>query len=160
MGGQPFVVRDFVRWGDVDPAGIIRWDAYTRFYELAESELFRSLGIPYSAIFRRFGIGLPRRVLHMEFVSPPILDECLEVQAYFSAVGTTSLTLNFDVYGEGGVLRSSGYLVLVCVSAAPDGTRKRPWPPEFLDLVARYRVTVEEARALAQRGSGQRLPNV
>jgi acyl-CoA thioester hydrolase len=157
VAGHPFVVHEYVRWGDVDPAGIIRWDAYTRFYELAESELFRSVGIPYSAIFRRFGIGLPRRVMHIEFLSPPVLDECLEVRAYVSAVGTTSLTLNFDVYGEGGVLRSTGYLVLVCVASGEGGVRKQPWPREFLDLIAPYCMTVEQARgSVPPREAGQR----
>ena len=107
MSARPFVLHEYVRWGDVDPAGIIRWDAYTRFYELGESELFRAVGLPYRAIFRQFGIGLPRRVLHMDFVTPPVLDEHLEVRVYVSDVGTTSLTMNFDVYGTGGVLRSA-----------------------------------------------------
>lgn len=146
-GGRPFVLHEYVRWGDVDPAGIIRWDAYTRFYELGESELFRAVGLPYRAIFRRFEIGIPRRVLHMDFVTPPVLDERLEVRVYVSHVGTTSMTMNFDVYGTGGVLRSTGYLVLVCVPAGAEQISKRPWPPEFLALLAPYRVSVEAARA-------------
>ncbi|HSA57862.1 MAG TPA: thioesterase family protein [Gemmatimonadaceae bacterium] len=147
MSGRPFVLHEYVRWGDVDPAGIIRWDAYTRFYELGESELFRAVGLPYRAIFRQFGIGLPRRVLHMDFVTPPVLDERLEVRVYVSDVGTTSLTMNFDVYGPGGTLRSAGYLVLVCVPAGTEEIRKRPWPPEFLALLEPYRVSVAAARA-------------
>jgi YbgC/YbaW family acyl-CoA thioester hydrolase len=135
MTPAPFVLHEYVRWGDVDPAGIIRWDAYTRFYELGESELFRKVGLPYSAIFRRFGIGIPRRVLHMDFVSAPVLDEHLEVRVHIADVGTTSLRMSFDVYGEGGALRSSGYLVLVCVDAASVPPRKRPWPRDFLALL-------------------------
>lgn len=149
MSPAPFTLREYVRWGDVDPAGIIRWDAYTRFYELAESELFRALGIPYQAIFRRFGIGIPRRVLHMQFVSPPVLDEQLEVRAYVSRVGTTSMTMNFDLYGHGGALRSEGYLVLVCVEAGSRPIAKRAWPAEFLSLLEPYRLDVEAARRSA-----------
>lgn len=146
MTPRPFVLHEYVRWGDVDPAGIIRWDAYTRFYELGESELFRAAGLPYRAIFRRFGIGIPRRVLHMDFVSPPVLDERLEVRVYVSHVGETSMTMNFDVYGERGVLRSTGHFVLVCVSAGSEPIASRPWPPEFLELLAPYRVSVDQAR--------------
>ena len=147
MTGEPFVVREYIRWGDVDPMGIIRYDAYTRFYELGESELWRALGVPHSAFLSRFGITLPRRVMHMDFVSAPVLDERLEVRTYVSQVGTTSLTLNF--YGNGGVLRSTGYLVLVCVAAGVPKITKTPWPEEFIRLVEPYRMSVEAARGLA-----------
>ena len=61
MTKQPFVLQEYVRWGDVDPAGIIRYDAYLRFYELGESELFRSLGLAYRDIFSRFKMGIRAR---------------------------------------------------------------------------------------------------
>jgi acyl-CoA thioester hydrolase len=144
--GQSFVVREYIRWGDVDPMGIIRYDAYTRFYELGESELWRAIGVPHSAMLKRFGITLPRRVMHMDFVSAPVLDERLEVRTYVSQVGTTSLTLNFDIYGEGAVLRSTGYLVLVCVDVNVRQITKRPWPEEFIRLIEPYRMSVETAR--------------
>lgn len=144
----PFRLREYVRWGDVDPAGIIRYDAYTRFFELAESEFFRSLGLPYRAIFQRLHVGIPRRVMHIDFVSPPVLDEELEVSVYLSHVGTTSMTMNFDFHGDGGVLRAMGYLVLVCVDAGGGGEMsKRPWPPELLEYVEPYRMSTEQARA-------------
>lgn len=144
MSKAPFVVREYVRWSDVDPAGIIRYDAYTRFMELGESELFRSLGIPYRTFFTRFGVSVPRRVMHMEFTSPPTLDERLEVAVYVSEVGTTSMTMNFDIYGDEGVMRMYGLLVLVCVS--PEGMRKEPWPVELLSIIDKHRLTVAEAR--------------
>lgn len=142
--GTPFVIHEHVRWGDVDYAGIIRYDAYTRFMELAESELFRALGISYREFGRRFDFSIPRRAMHLDFESPPTLDERLEVVAYISKVGTTSLTLNFDFYGDGGLLRATGYLVLVCV--VPAVMKSRPWPEDFLAIIAPYRVTVDEAR--------------
>ena len=36
-----------VRRGDVDAASIIFYGAYIRFFEFAETELFRSVGLPY-----------------------------------------------------------------------------------------------------------------
>ena len=140
-----FRLKEYVRWGDVDPAGIIRYDAYTRFFELAESEFFRALGLPYRAIFQRLKVGIPRRVMHIDFLSAPVLDEELEVRVYISQVGTTSMTMNFDIYGDGAALRAAGYLVLVCVDAG-GGMNKRPWPQELLELVAPHRMSTVEAR--------------
>ena len=101
MPRTPFVIRERVRWGDCDPMGIIRYDAYMRFFELGESEMFRSLGISYASFAERFGITLPRRVMHLEYPSPPRLDELLELHVYVSEVGGSSLRLNFDAYGDG-----------------------------------------------------------
>ncbi len=120
----PFRLREYVRWGDVDPARIIRYDAYTRFFELAESEFFRSLGFPYRAIFETLGVGIPRRVMHMDFVSPPVLDEQLEVSLYITQVGTTSMTMNFDFHGDGGRLRATGYLA--CLRRRGGGHAEAP----------------------------------
>jgi acyl-CoA thioester hydrolase len=144
MSTAPFVIHEFVRWGDVDPAGIIRYDAYTRFFELGESELFRSIGIPYRTFLTRFGIGLPRRVMHMEFTSPPMLDERLRVVVYVSEIGTTSMKLSFDIYGDEGAMRMNGYLILVAVS--PEDMRKQSWPPELLALLAPFHLSEDEAR--------------
>jgi 4-hydroxybenzoyl-CoA thioesterase len=143
---KPFTVREYVRWADVDPAGIIRYDAYTRFFELAESELFRSVGVPYREIFRRFQVSMPRRVMHMDFHTPPVLDEELTVRAYITRAGRTSLTMQFDVSGDEGQLRADGYLVIVCVSI--DGSMQtRPWPEELLALLQPFVMTADEARS-------------
>lgn len=145
MTRAPFVIHEHVRWGDVDFAGIIRYDAYTRFMELAEGELFRSVGIAYRDFLTTLDFTIPRRAMHLDFESPPTLDEKLEVLAYISRVGTTSMTLNFDFFGEGNQLRATGHLVLVC---QPHGSaRAGPWPPWFLERVDRYRMSPDEARA-------------
>ncbi|MEO6444333.1 MAG: acyl-CoA thioesterase [Gemmatimonadaceae bacterium] len=152
MKTRPFVVQERVRWGDCDPMGIIRYDAYTRFFELGEAEMFRAAGIGYREFGPRFGITLPRRVMHMDFLSPPLLDELLEVEVYISSVGTTSLTLNFDVYGAGGELCMAGHLVVVCAANGPEARVegeivKVALPAAFLEQLEPSRMSVEAARA-------------
>ena len=151
MTARPFVVSERVRWSDCDPMGIIRYDAYTRFFELGESEMFESIGAGYREIGPRFGITLPRRVMHMDFVSPPWLGEMLEVDVYVPDVRTTSFTINFDAYGEGGLLRMAGWLVLVCVAVhAPRSDardiEKAPLPAAFVERLLPHRLSVDEAR--------------
>ena len=77
--GAPFVVREYVRWGDVDIVGIIRYDAYLRFFEYAESELLRTVGLLYHEMVARHAITLPRKVMHAEFITPARLDERLTI---------------------------------------------------------------------------------
>jgi acyl-CoA thioester hydrolase len=142
---RPFVVHEYVRWGDVDPAGIIRYDAYLRFFEYGESEFFRALGIPYWDLVHRFKVGIPRRVMHADFVSPAVLDEQLEIRVYISHIGTTSMKMHFDIYSMDGVARELGYLVFVCVD--PGTSNKRAWPPELLQLLQPYVMPNEGAGA-------------
>jgi acyl-CoA thioester hydrolase len=135
----PVIVSDRVRWGDVDYARIVRYDAFARFYDLGEAELLRAAGYPMLHTIERFGVLLPRKVLHAEFFAPARLDDLLEVHAYVSHVGTTSLTLTFDIYhAGGGVLCATSYLVLVCVGEGD--LAKRPLPPEFVTALAPFRM--------------------
>lgn len=138
MSGQPFVVHEYVRWGDVDIVGIIRYDAYLRFFELAESELLRAVGLQYHDMVARHSMTLPRKVMHAEFITPARLDERLEVRTYVSAVGRTSLTLNFDMFAKDGTARAKGYLVVVAVDVAT--LEKRPLPREVIERLSPHTV--------------------
>jgi YbgC/YbaW family acyl-CoA thioester hydrolase len=141
------VISEYVRWGDVDLAGIICYGAYIRFYELAETELFRAVKLPFGEMFERFDMWLPRRVMHTEFLSPALLDEQLSVAAYISKVGNTSLTINFDVMGAGGALHATAYQVLVCVHRGD--LARRPLPREVIEALEPYTMSPAEARAAA-----------
>ncbi len=137
-----------MRWGDVDLAGIICYGAYIRFFELAETELFRAARLPIGEMFERYDMWLPRKVMHTEFHSPAALDEQLKVVSYISHVGTTSLTINFDVLsGDGKTLHATAHQVLVCVGRA--NLRKRPLPVEVVAALEPFRMSPAEARTLA-----------
>jgi len=142
-GPQPppgrFRVGEFVRWSDIDLAGIICYGAYVRFFEIAESELFRSIGWPFSVLFERFDFWLPRAALHFEFRSPALLDDRLDVEMWVSKIGTSSLRLQFEVHKDGPerALTAEGYAVLVAV--ARGDLRPIPLPPEMVAALEPYR---------------------
>lgn len=152
MPKQPFVIQERVRWGDIDLAGIVRYDAYTRFFELAEGEIFRAAGLAIGNLAERLDVWLPRKVLHAEFHTPAVLDELLSVVAYFTRIGTTSLTINFDVMDERcGTLRASGYEVLVCVGGR--AMAPKPLPEAIRHGFAPYLMEPEQAREGARQAS-------
>ena len=134
-----FRVSEYVRWGDVDLAGIICYGAYVRFFEIAETELFRAIGFPFSQLFERFDFWLPRAQLHFEFRRPALLDERLDVEAWISKVGNSSLRLQFEVRKSTAQreLTAEGHAVLVAV--ARHDLRPIPLPPEVVAALAPYR---------------------
>jgi YbgC/YbaW family acyl-CoA thioester hydrolase len=145
---KPFVISEYVRWGDIDLAGIICYGAYIRFYDLAETEIFRAAGLPFGEMFERYDLWLPRKVMHTEFHAPARLDEHLKVVTYFSHVGQTSLTINFDVMSaDGATLHATAYQVLVCVSRTTFA--KRVLPDDVIRAIEPFTMACEEARRVA-----------
>jgi YbgC/YbaW family acyl-CoA thioester hydrolase len=112
-----FSVSEYVRWEDIDAAGIINYQAYLRFFGLAEAELFRSCGLSYKTLIDDVGIWLPRVRVECDFFHPVTLDELLVVDAFFGHLGTSSIHLNFEVRREGAPERivATGKYILVSV---------------------------------------------
>jgi len=98
---KKFTIEERVRWGDVDAARIIFYGAYIRFFEFAETELFRSVGLPYGVMFDEADIWLPRVHLECDFHQAARLDDLLEVSVYVGGVGRSSMRLNFEVRRKG-----------------------------------------------------------
>jgi len=146
MPATPFVIQEYVRWSDVDFAGIIFYGAYVRFFEIAETELFRACGLAYAQVFDRYDIFLPRKAVHSEFYWPARLDDRLRVATYVGHVGTKSMTLNFDVLRDDrSTLGAAGWMVLVCVDRK--GLKPRPLPDGLLKALAPHTLMSAEARA-------------
>lgn len=133
---ERFRSREFVRWSDVDKAGIICYGSYVRFFEIAETELFRSVGYPYSTMFDDLDIWLPRKLLHFEFHHPAVLDDLLEVESWIGRVGRTSLQLNFSTSkldGDDRIVTATGHVVMVATDRL--NMRPVPIPPPLLEAV-------------------------
>jgi acyl-CoA thioester hydrolase len=142
----PYIIEEYVRWSDVDFAGIIFYGSYVRFFEIAETELFRACGLAYKDVFDRYDIFLPRKAVHSEFFHPPRLDDRLRVATYVGRVGTTSMTLNFDVLRDGTpVLAAAGWMALVCVDR--QRLRPRPLPGGLLEALSPHTLSMVAARA-------------
>ena len=153
MTGQPFAIDEYVRWSDVDHAGIIFYGSYVRFFEIAETELFRTAGLPYSVFFERLGIWLPRVHFDCDFTYPARLDDCLRVVAYVSRFGTTSLTMHFDVWHRGtGRLAAAAREVLVCTDRA--SLAPTPIPDALRSALAPFVFSEQAARDAASAAAG------
>ncbi|MDX6613317.1 MAG: 4-hydroxybenzoyl-CoA thioesterase [Blastocatellia bacterium] len=92
-----YSIEERVRWGDVDAARIIFYGAYIRFFEIAETELFRAVGLPYGVAFDELDIWLPRVHLECDFRRAARLDDLLVVSVFVGQFGQKSFRLNFEV---------------------------------------------------------------
>ena len=111
-----FIIEERVRWGDVDAAGIIFYGAYIRFFEFAETELFRAVGLPYSVMFEELDVWLPRVHLECDFHHAAKLDDLLEVSVYVGRFGNKSMRLDFEVRRKGDeTIIANAHFVLASV---------------------------------------------
>ena len=134
---KKFTIEERVRWGDVDAARIIFYGAYIRFFEFAETELFRSVGLPYSVMFDELDIWLPRVHLECDFYHAAQLDDLLEVSVFVGRFGTKSMRLDFEVRRKGeDMVIAHAHFVLTSVKR--DTFETVPIPEELRQRLALY----------------------
>ena len=133
----PFSVRERVRWSDCDPFGIIYYGAYIRFFEIAEHEMLRSLGLPFDVLRVERDVWIPRKALTMEFHRPAAMDEEIDISVGVRTIGTTSITFGFEVTAAlDGTPRASASLTVVAVDKPTMTSRPIPeWLREALERV-------------------------
>ena len=49
-------IEEHVRWSDTDRTGMMYYGQFLRFFDIAETELFRAVGLPYAEVFDRLDI--------------------------------------------------------------------------------------------------------
>ena len=141
MTFKKFIIEERVRWGDVDAARIIFYGSYIHFFEFAETELFRAVGLPYGVMFDELGIWLPRVQLECDFHRAARLDDLLEVSVYVGHFGNKSMRLNFEVRRKGEEeLIATANFILAAVKQdtfetvrVPDTLRERLAPYADID---------------------------
>ena len=137
-----FTIEERVRWGDVDAAKIIFYGSYIRFFEIAETELFRAVGMPYGKVFDELNIWLPRVHLECDFHRAAQMDDLLEVSVYLASIGKSSLRFNFEVRkkNEAGEieekLMATAHFVLVSTDRA--NLKPVPVPDELRRALGPY----------------------
>jgi YbgC/YbaW family acyl-CoA thioester hydrolase len=145
----PFSIRERVRWSDCDPFGIIYYGAYIRFFEIAEHEMLRSLGLPYDVLRVERDVWIPRKALTMSFDSPAEMDEEIDVAVAVQEIGTTSITFAFRVTSvASGRPRARATLTVVVVDKPTMTKRPVPeWLRTALDRVRLGRDATPSVRA-------------
>jgi acyl-CoA thioester hydrolase len=132
-----YTIEERVRWGDVDAARIIFYGSYIRFFEIAETELFRAVGLSYGVMFDELDIWLPRVHLECDFHHVAQLDDLLELSVYVGPVGNKSMRLNFEVRKKGEpVIIADAHFVLASVSR--DKFKTVPIPDDLRQRLAPY----------------------
>jgi YbgC/YbaW family acyl-CoA thioester hydrolase len=123
-----------VAWPDTDPAGIVWFGVFMRYFETTEEDLFRALGRDRTALLRDLRIFMPRTSLTCSFRSPARLGDEISIGVAVADVSERRVTFAFDVRQRGTdrLVCEASYRV-ACVDAASFAARA--FPPELVSLL-------------------------
>lgn len=80
-----------VQWGDCDPADIVFYPNYFRWFEISTTELFASVGLELPAMFKAEGIlGMPILDAGATFKRPSRFRDVITLESGVESWGTSS----------------------------------------------------------------------
>ncbi|MBV8898195.1 MAG: acyl-CoA thioesterase [Acidobacteriaceae bacterium] len=107
---EPFRFHTRIRFIDTDTSGRIHYTAMFRYFESAEIEFMRGLGVSYT----KFGYGFPRVHVECDFMLSIMHDDPLEIEVFLTKLGRSSVRLEFRTLKE-GQLAARGAVVIACM---------------------------------------------
>ena len=127
-------------WSDTDPAGIVWFGVFFRYFEHAEEDLYRRLGGDRTALLRRLNIFMPRTSLQSGFRSPARLGDEITVGVGVATMSERRIGFAFDIHerATGRLICEASYRV-ACVDATTFATRS--FPEEVVSLLATARTS-------------------
>jgi acyl-CoA thioester hydrolase len=108
---EPFRFETRIRFIDTDASGRIHYTAMFRYFESAEIEWMRSLGIVYG----RADFTFPRVHVECDFKLALLHDDPIVIEVFLTKLGGSSARLEFRTL-KNGEIAATGVIVIVCMS--------------------------------------------
>ena len=116
----PFVHTLRVRWAEVDKQDIVFNGHYLTYFDVAITEYWRCIGVPYPSITQRWGTDLFVVKATIEYHAPARYDDMLDIGVRIARIGSSSLQFEVGIF-RGGEKLIGGELIYV---NADPSTRK------------------------------------
>jgi len=111
-----------VEWGDCDPAQIVFYPNYFRWFDQATWRLFASVGLTRAVLNERYGIvGYPLVKADSEFIRSAIPGDMLTIESHVERWGTKSFTVHHLVRNPDGQIGAVGHETRVWARHRSDG---------------------------------------
>lgn len=93
---MPFSTRVKVRFGDVDPAGLVYYPFIYHYFHIGLEEFFGACcGVTYQQLMANERIGLPTVNARTEFFIPLVYGDEVDVEVYVSKMGNSSARFEY-----------------------------------------------------------------
>lgn len=112
-----FRSRVTVRFGDIDPAGVVYYPRILHYCHTAMEDFFsRQVGLPYPRLIAEHKIGFPAVHLEVDFRRPLRYGDDVEIEVAISRLGNTSVDWRYDLHrGADDSLAAEIKVVTACL---------------------------------------------
>jgi 4-hydroxybenzoyl-CoA thioesterase len=128
-------VRILVEFGDCDPAEIVFYANYFRWFDQCTTALFRAAGLPLQHLFRSHGvIGIPLVEARARFMAPSTYGDELAAESCVTEWRKSSFVISHKFLRD-GVLALEGWETRVWAAAHPTEAHRMkavPLPREVI----------------------------
>jgi 4-hydroxybenzoyl-CoA thioesterase len=126
-----------IEWGDCDPAGIVFFPNYLKYFDAATNALFLSaLGLNKYEMIQKYGIaGIPLVDVGARFFIPSVFGEVVTVESTVAEIKRSSFRMQHRLL-KGEALAVEGFETRVWTGRDPDDAAKlksRPIPDEVIE---------------------------
>lgn len=128
----PFIHRLRVRWQEVDAQQVVFNGHYLTYLDVAVSEYWRAVGLPYPDAFTHHGGDMYARQHTLAYHAPAVLDDWLDVGVRCEHIGNSSMKIGWAVWSDHRLL-VTGEAVYVHTSLAT--RRAEPVPQAVRDQI-------------------------
>ncbi len=129
-----------VRYSETDRMGYVYYGHYAQYFEVARTEMLRSLGLTYKQL-EDDGILLPVISMDIKYKNPAIYDDLLTIKTTLKKNPLIKIQFTYEVFNQKNELINIGNTTLVFVDAKTRKPRKAP--QNFIDSLNNNGSTVE-----------------
>ncbi len=124
-----------IRYADTDQMGYMYYGNYAAMYEVARTEMLRSLGLSYRSM-EADGVMMPVLELKCKYFKPALYDDLITVKVTIAEKPGVRIVFKYELFNEQEVLINVGETTLVFV----DIEKNKPClpPKNFLDKIDTY----------------------
>jgi len=128
-----------IEFGDCDPANIVFFANYFRWFDDCTTALFKAAGLPIRELFRSYGIlGIPVVEANARFIAPSTQGDELEVESSVIELRKSSFVITHQFF-RGNELMLEGRETRVWAAAHPTQSNRMkalPLPKEVVEKLS------------------------
>ena len=114
-----------IYYEDTDAGGIVYYANYLKFYERARTDFLRARGISQQKLAKEENIGFVVRRCEIEYISPAILDNEIEVSVEIKDFSFTIIKIYQEIKIDKRIL-SIANIDLVCINTEKNKPNRIP----------------------------------
>src|SRR5262245_8085603 len=102
-----------VRWAETDAQGIVFNGHYLTYFDVAITEYWRAIGLPYPEALAGTGVDLFAVKSTVEYLAPAHYDDMIEIGCRAAHLGRSSILFELAIW-RGGEAITRGEVIYVC----------------------------------------------